>query len=177
MSKQATESYNQLIANARSVQLATVDTEGRPDVSYAPVLIEEDRSLYILVSELSKHTANLQNTGVASAMLIEDEAAAAQLFARRRVTYDCQVETIERESKAWIEIVDRMQAQHGDIIKGLRQLEDFHLIRLAPQSGRLVVGFGQAFDVSGQKMEKITHVGGGGQGHRRERKKKSTAAT
>lgn len=172
--EEATKSYKHLVAGVRSVQLGTVDESGRPNVSYAPTIIEEDRSLYVYVSELSGHTSNLMRTKITSAMLIEDEAGADHLFARRRITYQCQVEEVERESEAWSTILDRMEQKLGEIIKSLRQMEDFHLIRLMPQSGRLVVGFGQAFNVSGEKMEILTHIGGSAQGHRRGHRKKET---
>ncbi len=165
--EKAAAQYENLLSEARSVQLGTVDPEGRPDISYAPVILDEARHLYIYISVLSKHTSNLLQTKVASAMLIEDEGSAEQLFARRRITYECQAEAIERNSEKWVERLNALENRFGGIIKGLRQLEDFHLICLRPRSGRLVVGFGQAFEVSGECMETLSHLGGSGQGHRK----------
>ena len=169
--------YRELLESSRSVQLATVGTDGRPDASYAPVLIDASRRLHVYVSELSRHTANLLETGAASAMLIEDEGTAQQLFARRRVTFQCLAREIERGSGAWRQKLDQFESAFGEIMAGLRQLEDFHLIELIPQSGRLVVGFGQAFELSGEKMDELQHLGGGGQGHRRGHRKEKPAPT
>ena len=42
----------------QSVQLATVDEHGKPEASYAPCL-RDRKHIYVFVSELSRHTANL----------------------------------------------------------------------------------------------------------------------
>jgi putative heme iron utilization protein len=50
---------------------------------------------------LSAHTHNLQTTGLASVLLIEDEAEAPQVFARQRIAYDCQAALLPRGTDAW----------------------------------------------------------------------------
>ena len=49
----------------RSVQLATVDKQGRPEASYAPCICGS-RHIYVFVSELSRHTTNLLHDPQAS---------------------------------------------------------------------------------------------------------------
>jgi hypothetical protein len=40
----------------------------------------------------------------------------------------------------------------------LRLLADFHLIRLKPNSGLFVKGFGKAYEISGTRMDDLSHV-------------------
>jgi putative heme iron utilization protein len=43
-------------------------------------------------------------------------------------------------------------------------------MRLVPQKGRLVAGFGQAYEVDPLDWSRLSHVGGGGHGHTDEKK-------
>ena len=78
------QSYQHLLSQSESLILATTNPDGTPRASYAPFIVNEQRQFYIFTSQLSAHTANLQHTGQASVMLLEDEAAATQIFARKR---------------------------------------------------------------------------------------------
>ena len=40
----------------------------------------------------------------------------------------------------------------------LRLLADFYLIRLKPNSGLFVKGFGKAYEISGAMMDDLSHV-------------------
>ncbi len=44
----------------------------------------------------------------------------------------------------------------------LKELVDFALFKLTPSEGRLVLGFGRAYQVSGESLKDIGYVGGGG---------------
>lgn len=44
----------------------------------------------------------------------------------------------------------------------LKELTDFDLFRLEPSEGRLVLGFGKAYRVSGAGLGEIGYVGAGG---------------
>ena len=131
--------------------LATADADGVPDASYAPFVDAggHDGALLILVSGLARHTANLLQRRRVSVMLIEDESAAGQIFGRRRVTYACRVEPVVRDSAAWKSGLDALQARHGAVVTMLRDLKDFQLLRLVPEGGSLVLGFGKAWRLGG----------------------------
>ncbi|MFP4068579.1 MAG: HugZ family protein [Verrucomicrobiota bacterium] len=163
----ARSAYATLLSGFRSVQLATVSTDGTPEASYAPAVLSETREFYVHVSELSAHTANLRASGKASVLLIEDEETCEQIFARKRVVYACDAVEVGRDSDEWKDAMERFGEKFGAIMNHLKTLQDFHLIRLRPRSGRLVVGFGQAFDVNGERMDQLTHLRGiDGKGHR-----------
>lgn len=159
--------YTALLAAFQSIQIGSIDVEGHPDVSYAPSVLDDSGNFYVFVSELSKHTENLLKQGRASVMLIEDEGVAAQIFARKRVTFECEAQSVAREHADWTDIIERFGEKFGRVVDHLKKMDDFHLIRLHPKAGRLVVGFGKAYDVSGERMEQLAHVGGfTEQGHR-----------
>ncbi len=151
-----------LIETVRSATLASVGAGECPLASYAPVYVDEHRNFYVYISAMAKHTAQIRRSGKASVMLIEDESVAANLFARRRLTVDCDATVIPRDSEDWDAIVAKMEARLGETMASLKNLVDFDLFRLAPSEGRLVLGFGRAYRVFGDALKEIGYVGGGG---------------
>src|SRR5699024_2776139 len=85
----------------RSVVLATVGPEGCPEASYAPYVCDEWGNFYIFVSRLARHTHNLEIDRKASLLFIEPEDLVRQIFARRRLTYGCEVQPIARDAPKW----------------------------------------------------------------------------
>lgn len=141
----------------QSLQLATVSPEGVPEASYAPY-IKIGRDFYVYVSELSRHTANLTNNPRASVLFIENENEAKHLFARRRLTYQCTCEEVLRDSDGFEPTLDLLEERFGKIIGMLRNLQDFHLIRVVPQAGGYVAGFARAFDLVGDDLDQVRHI-------------------
>lgn len=140
----------------RSLAMATVDIEGYPEASYAPYVADDEGNLYVFVSGLSRHTRNLAATRHASVLFIEDESRAQNIFARRRLTYTCVAEPVERDTPEFGRVLDLFEDAFGAIILTLRGLADFRLFCLRPSGGRYVRGFGQAFHVHGGAVEPIT---------------------
>ncbi|PKF50391.1 heme utilization protein HutZ [Enterovibrio nigricans] len=140
-----------------TLQLGTVDKEGKPHTSYAPFAFSE-MGYYILVSDLATHGQNLKNSKAVSIMMIEDESEARSIFARRRLSFDTNAEHIERDSEQWVAAIEVMQARLGEMIENLSSLGDFNLYRLNPVMGRYVKGFGQAFNVSGEDMLSVMYL-------------------
>jgi len=155
----AYRAYERLLTHQQSLMLATMNKDGSPLVSYAPYLANEHRQFYVLVSQLAAHTTNLQHSGQASLMLIEDEAATAQVFARQRLIFQCQATPIARHSLEWNQVMAQYRDRFGTMVDLLESLPDFHLFELTPTSGQLVLGFGQAYEVSGEQWDTLTHRG------------------
>ncbi|WP_260261754.1 heme utilization protein HutZ [Vibrio intestinalis] len=141
----------------RTLQLATVDAEGRPNVSYAPFVQNQD-GYFVLISEIARHARNLQANPNVSLMMIEDEESSKQLFARKRLTFDAVATVVERDSEQWQQVVAQMKDRFGEIIDGLSQLQDFVLFNLTAEKGLFVKGFGQAYQVSGDDMVDFVHL-------------------
>ncbi|MDF5452122.1 heme utilization protein HutZ, partial [Vibrio parahaemolyticus] len=141
----------------RTLQLATVDAEGRPNVSYAPY-VQNQEGYFVLISKIARHARNLLENPNVSLMMIEDEESSKQLFARKRLTFDAVANVVERDTEMWQQVVGQMQERFGEIIDGLSQLEDFVLFNLKPESGLFVKGFGQAYQVSGDDLVDFVHL-------------------
>ncbi|MEL6384520.1 MAG: pyridoxamine 5'-phosphate oxidase family protein [Cyanobacteria bacterium J06626_18] len=139
----------------QSLMLSTTTADGAPHASYAPFIMERDRTFYIFVSGLSSHTQNLKATGKAGILLIEDEAQASQIFARQRLMYDCTVTLIARNDPQWTTWGDKFAVRFGNLITMLRQLPDFQMFQLKPQAGRFVVGFGAAYAVDSSNLDRL----------------------
>jgi putative heme iron utilization protein len=151
------QSYQQLLKQTESLILATINPDGTPRASYAPFIVNEQRQFFIFTSQLAAHTANLQHTEQVSVMLIEGEAAATQIFARKRVTFQCEASLIPRDSAEGEAALTQYEAKFGQMVGLLKSLPDFQLFKLQPQSGSLVLGFGQAYELGGDGFEIIAH--------------------
>ncbi|MGF1750146.1 MULTISPECIES: heme utilization protein HutZ [Vibrio] len=147
----------------KTIQLATVDGEGCPNVSYAPFVQNQD-GYFVLISQIARHARNLQVNPNVSLMMIEDESESKQLFARKRLTFDAVATVVERDTQQWHAVVAQMQTRFGEIIDGLSQLQDFVLFNLKAEQGLFVKGFGQAYQVSGEDLVDFVHLQ---EGHRR----------
>ena len=147
----------------RTIQLATVDAEGRPNVSYAPY-VQNQEGYFVLISQIARHARNLLENPNVSLMMIEDEDSSKQLFARKRLTFDAVATVVERDAEMSQQVVRQMKDRFGEIIDGLSQLEDFVLFNLKAEQGLFVKGFGQAYQVSGDDLVDFVHLQ---EGHKR----------
>ncbi len=150
-----TELYQTFPQQFRSIILSTASADGIPQASYAPFLIDDDKTLYVYVSGLSVHTENLKQTGRASVLLIEDEAETKEIFARRRLTYECVASPLPRDTPQWQTLIDRFEQTFGQVIGLMKGLPDFQLFQLQPQGGQFVIGFGAAYRVNADDLNRL----------------------
>ncbi len=152
------ERINVLLASVRSVLLATVHQDGSPLASYTPFALNDDRSgLWVLVSDLAGHAQNLARSKECSALVIRDEQDSPQVYVRERLQYEMHAEECPRDGNAWELGVSALRERHGGLVDTLRSLADFRLFQLHPESGRYIVGFGQAFELSRGSLFMIDH--------------------
>jgi putative heme iron utilization protein len=149
--------YDHLLNGCQSLMLATINQDRTPLASYTPFVVDQARRFYIFISSLAHHTANLQRRRQASLMLIEDERAAAQIFARRRLTFQCEASFIERGTDEWEMAGSLYQARFGEFFAMIKSFSDFQMCRLSPTEGWLVIGFGQAYAISGKNLDILSH--------------------
>ena len=156
---EAIKEKENILSEMNSVILGTVSKEGLPNSSYAPSVINpEDGCMYVYISDLSKHTQNLRDSGCASIMIIEDESKTDNLFARKRLTISSDVLEIPRDSDAWLDGMDLLENKFGESITYLKNLTDFRLFQITPKNGLLVYGFARAFNFVGKKLDQIKHL-------------------
>lgn len=147
----------------KTIQLGTVSAAGEPDCSVAPYVVASSGDLLTYVSDLSLHTANLRANSHATVLLIEDEATAGHLLARRRLTIATRATFIPREHEAFAPGMAALRGRFGPVMEHLEKMHDFHLVSLAPERARLVAGFGQAYDTDPRDWTRLRHVND--QGH------------
>ncbi|NMF66547.1 HugZ family protein [Brasilonema octagenarum UFV-E1] len=160
----ALAAYQSFTDSFQSLMISTVSTDNTPNASYAPFVIDKSKNIYIYVSGLSTHTQNLHAVPKASVLFIDDESQTKQIFARRRLTFDCTATLVERETELWKQIVDSFEARFGEMIQILRDLSDFRIFQLTPSKGRFVIGFGAAYEVDPNDLSTLTHVTGESKG-------------
>lgn len=137
----------EFVRTRKSLTLATVSDTGEPHASYAPFLWHGQK-FYIFVSQLAVHTKNLSRQTPCHVMLIRDESQSPNVFARERLSLQCHVECVPRDSQDFEPLMERMGLRFGPVIANLQSLPDFSLFALAPQHGVYVQGFAQAHPIS-----------------------------
>ncbi|MBD6620307.1 HugZ family protein [Komarekiella sp. 'clone 1'] len=152
--------YEKFPEEIQSVIISTVSAQGIPNSGYTPYVMDDAKNIYIYVSGLATHTKNLDANPHVSVLFIEDEAQTNQIFARRRLSFDCTATLIERETDKWNKIVEQFQGRFGQIIEVLRGLADFRIFQLTPSEGRFVIGFGAAYHISGDNLHQLVQLTG-----------------
>ncbi|MGD1871548.1 MAG: HugZ family protein [Mastigocoleus sp.] len=142
----------------QSVVIGTISKDGIPNASYAPCLVDESKNIYIYVSGLSLHTQNLLINPQASLLFIEDESETKQIFARRRLNYECRANLLERDTQTWLNIINHFEERFGELIKLLQDLPDFRIFQFQPYGGRFVVGFGNVFKVDPDDLNNLIQI-------------------
>ncbi|RIY34412.1 hypothetical protein CKF54_00710 [Psittacicella hinzii] len=147
----------ELKANVQTAVISSYDKDGVPNASYSPFAIENG-FYYILISDVAKHAENLRQTGVAHILLIEDEAKARNIYARKRLSFHAKVSPVDAQSEEFVQGVQALGARFGEIVSELSTMKDFNLFRLEPQDGLYVKGFGQAFNVGNDELVEPVHL-------------------
>ncbi|EAK0956815.1 hypothetical protein A0Z76_02380 [Campylobacter lari] len=149
---------NDFINEFNSVCIASLSKDNEVMCSYAP-LIKSKYGFFIYISEISEHFSNIKNNpNNIEIMFLEDECKAVSAILRKRLRYKCEAIFMQRDEK-FDEIYDEFLSQNNndESIKMIKNMQDFHLIKLNFKEGRFVKGFGQAYDM---KDQIITHAKG-----------------
>jgi len=149
----------ELRAQLWTVILGTAAADGTPDASDAAALLDSDGAFVIYVSGLAAHTRHLRVNPRASVLLTAAETSAGNAFARPRLTFACATEPVARDAEKHRTYIAAFREKFGATIEVLATLPDFQFFRLRPQSGRVVVGFGAAFNVDPLDWSQLTPGG------------------
>ena len=145
---------NELISSQQTLMMATANLDALPEVSVTPFVQNSAGCFYILVSDLAGHTANLQKNPKISVLVVRPEAECTNPFARERAIFNCQVREVSKSDPIYAAQIQALTNKFGETVRLLNSLPDFHLFELRPESGRYVLGFGQAYqiDVLNQRL-------------------------
>jgi len=138
----------QLLETCDAIFLATTGSDNTPMASYAPCWRDEAGYLYVMLSDLAEHTANLRGRADASCLVLG--ASSDNAFARPRVTLQLRAEFLTSDNVSYQQAINGLTEKHGETMQILQELSDFHLIRLKPVGGTLVGGFATTLNLTRQ---------------------------
>ena len=144
-----------LFSDLDNLVLATVNSQGEAEASYAP-FVEHENRYYLFVSALASHTSNLERTRAAGILFV-DRQGTGNAFTRKRLSCQCQATPIKRSDPLFELVMKKMQQRFGALTNTLRGLADFQLFQLQPEKGNFVAGFGRAFEIDFPLGDEIRH--------------------
>jgi len=128
-----------------------------PEMGVTP-MVRHKGAVYIYPSHLSAHVRAMLSAGKASFLAIEDESAAQNIWARRRMKFDADIIEIDRENEKFNLVCDIFAERHGPTMGLIRDFTDFHLLELRPTGGVMVLGFAQAYRLEGPALHVTGHL-------------------
>lgn len=132
-----------LLKNQKSLIISSIDKDNNPAISYAPFVMIDDK-IYVYLSKVAEHYYNLRDNKKCSVMLIEDENVAKTIFARARLSFNCEAKMLEEATE---EVFSKFDEVHDAKMMAMFKNMDFDMFELNIKVGRLVKGFGQAFEI------------------------------
>ncbi len=149
------KTLSELLAGYQSVVLGTLGSNGYPFSSYAPFYYDGEQ-VYIFISNMATHAKNIQTTPRASALFIEDENQSENIFARKRISLQCDVTSLSREDERFNPVMKQFQQKFdASMVTMLMGMKDFNLYALKPVYGEATFGFGEAYHIGGEKMNTL----------------------
>ena len=145
---------NELLEPFQTTTLGTLGANGYPFSSYAPFYYDGEIT-YVFLSNIATHAKNMQTTPKASSFFIEDESMTENMFKRKRISLQCDVELISREDDSFEAIMEGFVAKQGATLTMLMGMADFNLYALTPIYGEATFGFGEAYNIGGEKMNQL----------------------
>ena len=151
---------DRLLAEARTLLMAAPGGDAMPKMGVTPV-VRMNGAFYIYPSRLSAHVRAVLAAGKAAFMVIEDESKTQNIWARKRLKFDSEIIEIERKSDEFNAVCDVFADTHGPTMGLIRDFSDFHLLRLRHRGGVMVLGFAQAYRLSGKALDVTEHLRSG----------------
>ena len=151
------DEYLALRESCEGALLATLDGTSIPAASYAPIAWLDGQA-YLFLSELAEHTQNLQRCPAISLLLLDAVDRGGNAFARRRISLTGEAQPVARDDARFGAALGEFKRRFGDVVDLLESLPDFHLFALRLSGGRYIRGFGQAYELSGEGLDRLQHV-------------------
>ena len=144
----------ELVESQKSLHLSTINIDNSPLSSYAPFYYENG-TFFVFLSRLASHYKNLARSSNVSIMIIEDEMKCSNIFARKRIEFQCTSVCKKTDCHETTAILDRFEQYSGETFSLLRTLSDFSLFEFKPKRGSFVEGFGQAYEINHHIISEI----------------------
>ena len=163
LSRQKIETALQALLALRTLVLAVGNAQNDgevgtvPEIGVSPFIWRND-GLYIYTSRLSQHVRDLIELGEAGCLLCADEVDSQNIWARCRLKFTVKAVEVSRYDPIFDDLCSEFTTAHGPTMGLIRNFTDFHMFRLVPVDGVLVLGFAKAFRVSGPAFDIVAHL-------------------
>ena len=144
----------------KTLTVAVLDGTAVPDIGVSP-FIRHDDGLYIYTSHLAGHVQAVLAQKQACFMISVDESLTQNIWARHRLKFSAAVTEIPRDADDFHQLCDAFAAAHGNVMGLIREFSDFHMLRIVPDKGVLVLGFAKAFCVENVGFDIVAHLSRG----------------
>jgi putative heme iron utilization protein len=141
----------------KTLTVAVLDGTAVPDIGVSP-FIRRDDGLYIYTSHLAGHVQAVLAQKQACFMISVDESLTQNIWARHRLKFSAAVTEIPRDAGDFHQLCDAFLAAHGNVMGLIREFSDFHMLRIVPDKGVLVLGFAKAFCVENVRFDIVAHL-------------------
>ncbi len=122
-----------------SLMLATQAHESQPHVSHAP-FVALDGVYYVLMSEGTAHSLDLQPQSQAGILLLEDAGTHEADGTQMRLSWVVSAHILPQQASCYQQVLLELQQRFGQVVERLKQLQNVNIFELVPQHGRVMVG-------------------------------------
>ena len=155
--KKITALKDTFIENSKTLTISTNTNSDYPEIGYAPFIFLKN-IFYIFSSELSPHIKIILKKECGSFMVIQDEKDSKNIWSRIRMKFNGNIEVIKRTNLEFDKISNIFEERHGTTMSVIKPFTDFHLIKIKPLNGSLIVGFGKAYILDGKDLKVVEHI-------------------
>ena len=149
------KNLNEFLEPLKSLTISSLDEKGYPFSSYAP-FVKYNHKYYVYLSLMAKHSSNLTQNKIASIFFCEDEQSCENIFAKKRVSIQCNTLKLDQDTQKEKVILNEFRNRFGkNMVDMLKKMGDFYLFEFTPFYGEAVFGFGQAYNLGGENFEEF----------------------
>lgn len=153
MQKRENMTLESIINNHKSATIGSLSLNGYPFNSYAPFVYIENK-IYIFIASIATHSKNLSSNSKSSLLFIEDESECGNIFARKRVSMQCDCTRYTGDNAD--AIMSAFRAKFDDsMIDMLESTHDFSLFEFTPIYCEVTLGFGKSYLIGGADMNEL----------------------
>jgi len=161
MLKSTIRDLRSLFTEQRVLSLAlTLPPDGTAYAGLLPFIMDAGRTAIIVrASKLARHSRGLTAGARVCILIHEKDDATKDPLQLKRVTFECVVAQLSRDTAEWIEARDRYLERFPSAALTIG-LTDFSMYRLIPQSGMYVAGFGRAIALLPEDIARLAETPG-----------------
>lgn len=150
MDAESLELIRTLLRERRVLTLGVV-VGGAPVLGLLPFALADDATLLVHASRLARHTRGLSAGGKAAVLVHGPDGPGVDPLQVPRLSLDVEIAVLEKTQEPFARGRSAYLSRFPEA-EVTFTLPDFQLFALRPRSGRLVAGFGRAWDVTPEDL-------------------------